>query len=129
ADQVGLAEKTAVLLTKDGDQHNTLHDMQCIWKMTLRAYEEMLKLQDRLHSHPYSHKAAVGSIRCYIQSGGSGVSKSGKRQPAKAVDLDPHGAKLLQVKDPLLEATKYLKLLQANSAESMETHIPIMGAF
>ncbi|KAG2599104.1 hypothetical protein PVAP13_5KG457000 [Panicum virgatum] len=31
ADQVGLAEKTAVLFTKDGDQHNNLHDMQCMW--------------------------------------------------------------------------------------------------
>ncbi|KAK8940316.1 hypothetical protein KSP40_PGU009307 [Platanthera guangdongensis] len=31
ADQVGLADKTAVLFTKDGDQHNNLHDMQCMW--------------------------------------------------------------------------------------------------
>ena len=29
--QVALAEKTAVLFTKDGDQHNNLHDMQCMW--------------------------------------------------------------------------------------------------
>ncbi|RWW13517.1 hypothetical protein BHE74_00003146 [Ensete ventricosum] len=28
-----------------------------------------------------------------------------------------------QVEDPLLEATKYLKLLQSNSANSLETHI------
>ncbi|KAJ0959685.1 hypothetical protein J5N97_000653 [Dioscorea zingiberensis] len=31
ADQVALAEKTAVLFTKDGEQHNNLHDMQCMW--------------------------------------------------------------------------------------------------
>ena len=29
--KVGLAEKTAVLFTKDGDQHNNLFDMQCMW--------------------------------------------------------------------------------------------------
>ncbi|CAN1160990.1 5'-3' exoribonuclease 4 [Linum perenne] len=29
--QVTLAEKITVLLTKDGDQHNNLHDMQCMW--------------------------------------------------------------------------------------------------
>jgi hypothetical protein len=29
--QVELAEKTAVLFTKDGDQHNNLFDMQCMW--------------------------------------------------------------------------------------------------
>lgn len=29
--KVALAEKTAVLFTKDGDQHNNLHDMQCMW--------------------------------------------------------------------------------------------------
>lgn len=31
ADQVDLAEKTAALFTKDGDQHNNLFDMQCMW--------------------------------------------------------------------------------------------------
>ncbi|KAB1218605.1 N-alpha-acetyltransferase 16, NatA auxiliary subunit [Morella rubra] len=215
ADQVVLAEKTAVLFTKDGDQHNNLHDMQCMWyelasgesyfrqgdlgralkkflavekhyaditedqfdfhsyclrKMTLRAYVEMLRFQDRLHSHAYFHKAAVGAIRCYIklydsppkstteedddmskllpsqkkkmrqkqrkaearakkeaeekheESSAAGASKSGKRH-VKPVDPDPHGEKLLQIEDPLLEATKYLKLLQKNSPDSLETHL------
>ncbi|XP_018632751.1 N-terminal acetyltransferase A complex auxiliary subunit NAA15 isoform X2 [Nicotiana tomentosiformis] len=112
ADQVALAEKTALLFTKDGDQHNNLYDMQCMWyelasgesylrqgelgralkkflavekhyaditedqfdfhsyclrKMTLRMYVEMLKLQDRLHSHAYFRKAASGAIRCYLR--------------------------------------------------------------
>ncbi|KAJ4952475.1 hypothetical protein NE237_029307 [Protea cynaroides] len=217
ADQVGLAEKTAVLFTKDGDQHNNLYDMQCMWyelasgesyyrqgdlgralkkflavekhyaditedqfdfhayclrKMTLRAYVEMLKFQDRLHSHEYFQKAAVGAIRCYIklydspskssteeddemskllpsqkkkmrqkqrkaearakkeaeekndeESNATGVSKNGKRQHAKPVDPDPNGEKLSQVEDPLSEATKYLKLLQKHSSESLETHL------
>ncbi|XP_027343975.1 N-terminal acetyltransferase A complex auxiliary subunit NAA15 isoform X2 [Abrus precatorius] len=215
ADQVALAEKTAVLFTKDGDQHNNLHDMQCMWyelasaesyfrqgdlglalkkflavekhyaditedqfdfhsyclrKMTLRTYVEMLKFQDQLHSHAYFHKAAAGAIRCYIKLhdsppkstaeedddmsklppsqkkkmrqkqrkaearakkeaeeknedySASGISKSGKRH-AKPVDPDPRGEKLLQVEDPLLEATKYLKLLQKNSPNSLETHL------
>ncbi|KAK1264505.1 hypothetical protein QJS04_geneDACA024425 [Acorus gramineus] len=219
ADQVDLAEKTVVLFTKEGDQHNNLHDMQCMWyelasgesylrqgdlgralknflavekhyaditedqfdfhsyclrKMTLRAYVRMLKFQDHLHAHPYFHKAAAGAIRCYMklydsppksaaeeddesskllpsqkkklkqkqkkaeararkvheaeekneeESNTSNTSKSGKRQPNRPVDLDPHGEKLLQVENPLQEATKYLKLLQKNSAESMETHL------
>ncbi|KAK7294152.1 hypothetical protein RJT34_17035 [Clitoria ternatea] len=215
ADQVALAEKTAVLFTKDGDQHNNLHDMQCMWyelasgdsyfrqgdlgralkkflavekhyaditedqfdfhsyclrKMTLRTYVEMLKFQDQLHSHSYFHKAAAGAIRCYIklhdsppksaaeedgkmsnllpsqkkklrqkqrkaeakakkeaeekneELSASGVSKSGKRH-VKPVDPDPNGEKLLQVEDPLSEATKYLKLLQKNSPDSLETHL------
>ncbi|OIW03837.1 hypothetical protein TanjilG_30113 [Lupinus angustifolius] len=215
ADQVALAEKTAVLFTKDGDQHNNLHDMQCMWyelasaesydrqgdlglalkkflavekhysditedqfdfhsyclrKMTLRTYVEMLKFQDRLHSHAYFRKAAAGAIRCYIklhdsppkstteednemskllpsqkkklrqkqrkaearaqkeaeekneEPSAGGVSKSGKR-PTKPVDPDPRGEKLLQVEDPLSEATKYLKLLQKHSPDSLETHL------
>lgn len=215
ADQVALAEKTAVLFTKDGDQHNNLHDMQCMWyelasgesyfrqgdlgralkkflavekhyaditedqfdfhsyclrKMTLRAYIEMLRFQDRLHAHAYFRKAAAGAIRCYIklydsppkssaeeddemaklpasqkkkmrqkqrkaearakkeaevkneESTVTGVSKSGKRN-VKPVDPDPHGEKLLQVEDPLLEATKYLKLLQKHSPDCLETHL------
>ncbi|KAG0503189.1 hypothetical protein HPP92_003261 [Vanilla planifolia] len=216
ADQVSIAEKTAVLFTKDGDQHNNLHDMQCMWyelasgesyfrqgdlghalkkflavekhyaditedqfdfhsyclrKMTLRAYVSMLKFQDQLHSHLYFHRAAAGAIRCYMKlhdsplkaAGGEdgdmsgllpaqkrklkqkqkkaearakkeaeekkeeanslGMSKTARRQQAKPVDLDPHGEKLLQVEDPLSEATKYLKLLQNNSSQSLETHI------
>ncbi|BAT98535.1 hypothetical protein LR48_Vigan406s014400 [Vigna angularis] len=215
ADQVSLAEKTAVLFTKDGDQHNNLHDMQCMWyelasgesyfrqgdlgralkkflavekhyaditedqfdfhsyclrKMTLRSYVEMLKFQDQLHSHSYFHKAAAGAIRCYIklhdsppkstaeedddmakllpsqkkkmrqkqrkaearakkeaeekneELSASGISKSGKRH-VKPVDPDPNGEKLLKVEDPLSEATKYLKLLQKNSPNSLETHL------
>lgn len=31
ADQVDDAEKTAALFTKDGEQHNSLFDMQCMW--------------------------------------------------------------------------------------------------
>ncbi|XP_010537937.1 PREDICTED: N-alpha-acetyltransferase 15, NatA auxiliary subunit [Tarenaya hassleriana] len=212
ADQVTLAEKTAVLFTKDGDQHNNLHDMQCMWyelacgesyfrqgdlgralkkflavekhyadisedqfdfhsyclrKMTLRSYIDMLKFQDRLHAFPYFHKAAAGAIRCYLklydspkstaeedemsklpaaqkkkikkqrkaearakkeaeskseESTASAVSKSGKRN-VKPVDHDPHGEKLLQVEDPMAEASKYLKLLQKNSPNSLETHL------
>ncbi|KAG8044851.1 hypothetical protein GUJ93_ZPchr0008g13823 [Zizania palustris] len=216
ADQVGLAEKTAVLFTKDGDQHNNLHDMQCMWyelasgesyyrqgdlgralknflavekhyadmtedqfdfhsyclrKMTLRAYVSMLKFQDRLHAHEYFHKAAAGAIRCYMklhdspskssteendemsklppaqrkklrqkqkkaearakreaeekqedETTSSNTSKSGKKQNTRPVDLDPHGEKLVQIEDPLAEGTKYLKLLQNNSADSLETH-------
>lgn len=215
ADQVALAEKTAVLFTKDGDQHNNLYDMQCMWyelasgesyfrqgelgralkkflavekhyaditedqfdfhsyclrKMTLRTYVEMLRFQDRLHSHAYFRKAASGAVRCYLklydspskssveedndmsklapsqkkklrqkqkkaearakkeaevkneESNSAGVSKSGKRH-IKPVDPDPHGEKLLQVEDPLLEATKYLKLLQKHSPDFLETHL------
>ncbi|KAJ7951835.1 N-alpha-acetyltransferase 16, NatA auxiliary subunit [Quillaja saponaria] len=215
ADQVASAEKTAVLFTKEGEQHNNLHDMQCMWyelasgesyfrqgdlgwalkkflavekhyaditedqfdfhsyclrKMTLRTYVEMLKFQDRLHSHAYFHKAAAGAIRCYLklydspskstaeedndiskllpsqkkkmrqkqrkaearakkeaeekneESSAAGVSKSGKWH-VKPVDPDPNGEKLLQIEDPLLEATKYLKLLQKSSPNSLETHL------
>ncbi|CAD5317743.1 unnamed protein product [Arabidopsis thaliana] len=212
ADQVPLAEKTAVLFTKEGDQLNNLHDMQCMWydlasgdsyfrqgdlgralkkflavekhyadisedqfdfhsyclrKMTLRSYVDMLKFQDRLHSFPYFHKAAIRAIRCYLklhdspkstagedemsklapaqkkkikkqkkaearakkeaeskseESTASGASKSGKRN-VKPVDPDPHGQKLIQVEEPMAEASKYLRLLQKHSPNSLETHL------
>lgn len=31
ADQMDLAERTAALFTKEGDQANNLHEMQCMW--------------------------------------------------------------------------------------------------
>ncbi|XP_057764551.1 transcription factor UNE12-like [Salvia miltiorrhiza] len=49
------------------------------------------------------------------ESNATAVLKSGKRQ-VKPVDPNPHGEKLLQVEDPLVEATKYLKLLQKHSS-------------
>ncbi|KAL3511819.1 hypothetical protein ACH5RR_024536 [Cinchona calisaya] len=215
ADQVALAEKTAVLFTKDGEQHNNLYDMQCMWyelasgesyfrqgdlgralkkflavekhyadivedqfdfhayclrKMTLRTYVDMLKFQDRLHSHVYFRKAACGAVRCYMklydspskssveeedgmsklppsqrkklrqkqkkaearakkeaetkneESNATSAPRSVKRH-VKPVDPDPHGEKLLQVEDPLLEATKYLKRLQEYSPDFLETHL------
>ncbi|CAI9266265.1 unnamed protein product [Lactuca saligna] len=51
-----------------------------------------------------------------------GVSKSGIRN-VKPVDQDQHGEKLLQTEDPLMEAGKYLKLLQKHSFDSLETHL------
>lgn len=57
------------------------------------------------------------------ETASSNSSKSGKKQHARPVDLDPHGEKLIQIEDPLAEATKYLKLLQNNSSDSLETHI------
>eukprot|EP00252_Welwitschia_mirabilis_P024175 TRINITY_DN7068_c0_g2_i1.p1 TRINITY_DN7068_c0_g2~~TRINITY_DN7068_c0_g2_i1.p1 ORF type:complete len:915 (+),score=223.86 TRINITY_DN7068_c0_g2_i1:244-2988(+) len=220
ADQVKLAEKTAVLFTKDGDQHNNLYDMQCMWyelasgesylrqgllgqalkkflavekhysdmnedqfdfhsyclrKMTLRAYVQMLKFQDHLHSFTFFRKAATGAIRCYMQLHDSppksnaeeeavlaglppaerkkfrqkqrkaearakkeaeekakeeevssvAANKGGKRgsQQSKTVDLDPKGEKLLQVEDPLAEATKYLHLLEQHSSTHLETYL------
>ena len=35
----------------------------CLRKMTLRSYVDMLKFEDRLHSFPYFHKAAIRAIR------------------------------------------------------------------
>ncbi|KAH7283085.1 hypothetical protein KP509_35G060100 [Ceratopteris richardii] len=221
ADQVEQAEKTASLFTKDGDQHNNLYDMQCMWyelasgdsyyrqgllgkalkkylavekhyadmvedqfdfhtycirKMTLRAYVHMLRFQDHLHSHRFFHQAAISAIRCYLrlfdsppksaaeeeeaamrgmapaekkklrqkqrkeaarakkeaeeklkeeEAAFSSSNKGGKKgsQPPKTADTDPDGEKLLQVEDPLGEATKYLKLLQDHSSEVLETHL------
>jgi peptide alpha-N-acetyltransferase len=139
----------------------------CLRKMTLRSYVDMLKFQDRLHSFPYFHKAAIRAIRCYLklhdspkstagedemsklapaqkkkikkqkkaearakkeaeskseESTASGASKSGKRN-VKPVDPDPHGQKLIQVEEPMAEASKYLRLLQKHSPNSLETHL------
>lgn len=52
-------EKHYVDITEDQfDFHS-----YCLRKMTLRTYVEMLKYQDRLHSHSYFRKAACGAIR------------------------------------------------------------------
>ncbi|XP_078432271.1 tetratricopeptide repeat (TPR)-containing protein [Wolffia australiana] len=148
ADQVAQAEKTAVLFTKDGDQHNNLHDMQCMWyeigsgesyfrqgslgqalkkylavekhyadmtedqfdfhsyclrKMTLRSYVAMLRFQDRLHSHPYFHKAAAGAIRCYLKLYDSPL-KSATEEDEAAAQMLPSQKKKLRQKQRKAEA-------------------------
>ncbi|GFZ04136.1 tetratricopeptide repeat (TPR)-containing protein [Actinidia rufa] len=138
ADQVALAEKTAVLFTKDGDQHNNLHDMQCMWcyiklydspsKSAAEEDDEMSKLpasQKKKMRQKQRKAEARAKKEAEVKNEESNVgvvSKSGKRH-VKTVDPDPNGEKLLQVEDPLLEATKYLKLLQKHSPDSLETHL------
>lgn len=48
-------------------------------------------------------------------------SKKGA-QPAKQVDDDPDGEKLIHISDPLEQASKFSKLLQDHSADALETH-------
>ncbi|KAM0933409.1 putative transferase [Dioscorea sansibarensis] len=121
AGQVALAEKTSVLFTKDGEQHNNLHDMQCMWcvlcyiklhdsplKPATEEESQMSKL-DPLRKRKL-RQAKKGRSSCKEKKNGdvsSAMSKSGKHQNGRPVDLDPHGE----------------KLLQNNSSQSLETHI------
>jgi hypothetical protein len=49
--QVELAEKTAVLFTKDGDQHNNLFDMQCMWLVVFSPCVFLGQRQSGRHSN------------------------------------------------------------------------------
>eukprot|EP01104_Vermistella_antarctica_P016821 TRINITY_DN5822_c0_g1_i1.p1 TRINITY_DN5822_c0_g1~~TRINITY_DN5822_c0_g1_i1.p1 ORF type:complete len:958 (-),score=309.01 TRINITY_DN5822_c0_g1_i1:36-2831(-) len=39
----------------------------CMRKLTLRAYVDLLRLEDRLHAHPDYYTAASGAVRCYLR--------------------------------------------------------------
>ncbi|KAJ3030244.1 hypothetical protein HDV00_008997 [Rhizophlyctis rosea] len=39
----------------------------CFRKMTLRAYVDLLRTDDRLRSHPYYYRAAVGAAKVYLE--------------------------------------------------------------
>eukprot|EP00850_Spirogloea_muscicola_P006280 SM000029S10575 [mRNA] locus=s29:885212:893102:- [translate_table: standard] len=59
ADQIDKAEKTAALFTKDGEQHNNLFDMQCMWyeiasgnsHLRQREFGKALKKYLAVHKH------------------------------------------------------------------------------
>jgi len=38
----------------------------CLRKMTLRAYVSILQMNDRIQSHKFFHRAAVGAVKCYL---------------------------------------------------------------
>mmetsp|Transcript_28646 Transcript_28646/g.46406 ORF Transcript_28646/g.46406 Transcript_28646/m.46406 type:complete len:923 (-) Transcript_28646:67-2835(-) len=52
-----------------------------------------------------------------------GKAAKGNTAAAVPADDDPAGEKLLQVEDPLKEATKYLKNLQEYCGDKLETHL------
>ncbi|WOL15048.1 N-alpha-acetyltransferase 15, NatA auxiliary subunit isoform X1 [Canna indica] len=104
-----------------------LHD--CRSKLTTEEGDEMLEL-------PYSWRKKIKQKQKKVEVSTkkeaegqhgeektSGLSKSSEQQSSGPVDQDPQGEKLLQVEDPLLEATKYLRLLQLNPTNSLETYI------
>ncbi|XP_057442613.1 uncharacterized protein LOC130734280 [Lotus japonicus] len=92
----------------------------------VKVDEEMSKLlpsqknKMRQKQRKAEARAKKGAEEKNEELSASEVSKSRKRH-VKLVNPDPHGEKLLQVDAPLSEATKYLKLLQKNSPDSLET--------
>ncbi|KAL5996964.1 N-alpha-acetyltransferase 16, NatA auxiliary subunit [Asimina triloba] len=98
----------------------------CLRKMTLRAYVEMLKFQDRLHSHRYFHKAAAGAVltcvvdflscRCYIKLYDS-PSKSAAVDDGELSGLLPSQKKKLRQKQRKAEA-RAKKAEEKNEEES-----------
>eukprot|EP00210_Caulerpa_lentillifera_P006675 g6378.t1 len=117
----------------------------CVRKMTLRAYIDMLYMEDKIYNEMSYSKAAIGAIKCYLalyddkelilnpnqgpgeKSGEKGVKgkktnahKKGQPPPPKA-DPDPDGVKLASVDDPLMEATKFVTMLRSHGADRLES--------
>ncbi|KAJ1567919.1 N-alpha-acetyltransferase 16, NatA auxiliary subunit, partial [Cladochytrium tenue] len=64
------AEKTAALFCKNFfdyfDDQFDFHNYN-MRKMTVRAYLDLLRMEDRLKSHPFYFNAAVAAVRLYVQ--------------------------------------------------------------
>lgn len=72
----------------------------CLRKMTLRSYVEMIKFQDRLRAHTFYVKGAKGTVETLV----------------KLFDADANEAHLN-------EAAEILKVMETQSAASMDTHL------
>ena len=67
-----------------------------------------------------AQKEAAKAAAEAAKEGGKPTRRAG--QP-REVDQDPHGAKLLECKDPVAEAVKIVRILEQHAMKNFETHI------
>ncbi|ORZ38934.1 NMDA receptor-regulated protein 1-domain-containing protein [Catenaria anguillulae PL171] len=116
----------------------------CLRKMTLRAYVDMLQWEDRSRAHAYFERAAQACVREYIRlyEAPAAVVKAQVAEAEEAVkemaqgkdpdkdkhgssmpDPDPLGLEYVGEADPLAQAAKIVKMLEAHHAKSVATHV------
>jgi len=120
----------------------------CIRKMTLRAYIDMLHMEDKIYNEASYAKAAGGAIRCYLslhddeslrqrpnqdtpevdpdlkpkekKKENPNAHKKGQPPPVKE-DPDPDGVELASASSPLNEATKFVTMLRSYASEKLDS--------
>lgn len=57
----------------------------CLRKQTMRAYVDMLRMEDGLYAHPVYGKAAAGAVQAYLQlADGAGRERAAREAAAYA---------------------------------------------
>ncbi|KAJ3292600.1 N-alpha-acetyltransferase 16, NatA auxiliary subunit [Borealophlyctis nickersoniae] len=86
----------------------------CLRKMTLRAYLDLLRTDDKLRAHPYYYKAAVGAIKVYLN-----LHDKPKGGPGEAEGLDLANMTEAERKKALRKARK--AELKSESTQKVDT--------
>ncbi|KAL4856126.1 N-terminal acetyltransferase A complex auxiliary subunit [Chlorella vulgaris] len=160
-----LGESTAALFTRDGEQANSLFDMQAMWyevasgraylaqrqygkalkrflkvqqhfddfqedqfdfhgycirKMTLRAYIDMLRMEDRLFAHPSYLKGIQGAVLAYIQLHDRPAGSRGDDEAALLAGMSPEEQKRHRQKKRKEEQRRAKEAAEAEAKQAAE---------
>ena len=88
----------------------------CLRKQTMRAYVEMLRMEDGIYRHPVYLKAAGGAIQAYIELFDDPQGTPEEREAAKIASMSPEEAKKYVQKKKKEEAKKAKEAAAAAAA-------------
>jgi hypothetical protein len=71
----------------------------CLRKMTLRAYVDLLRMEERLHGHPSYCRAAYGVVRAYVGVADQEVMNDAERKLVQEEEKKVRKAKLKAAKE------------------------------
>ncbi|ORE13778.1 N-terminal acetyltransferase A, auxiliary subunit [Rhizopus microsporus] len=96
----------------------------CLRKLTLRAYVNALKWEDKNKLNPFYLKAAKGAVDAYLALADKPKTEEAAKAKTdkKATDSDPDGEKYVNTEQPLVEALKFIKPLELLTPESAEVN-------
>lgn len=92
----------------------------CVRKQTMRAYVDMLEMEDKLYRHPAFEKAAYGAVKIFLQLADSPSLTPEEEEEAAIAEMKPEEAKKYLAKRRKAAARRQKELEDAAAAAAAQ---------